>query len=667
MMAARVGFEPTALLRKQIAEGQNGFDAKEKERRDAEFDARGRNEALAVLGSLPQEPPVTAKNLPEHLKSALENERKKDRDARANMAGLNVLLKKLEGREDVSAEQLQIEIAEEAENHRNDVSNLAEKAAELKAALDKLIKEYKGFQDLVPRGPLPVLTKPLQENAEKKRVADFREREELDFLGGFETDRTASTPRLIEQDLLVLRAKLKQFPEGPLEDVIKCEARDQLKKFVEDLQAEVDKAAHKAKCHKCGSASEEKGLVRSPDAKDLIFAKVKELEELAKGAKEARSAGEKIDQGLGTALESMRNEVDENGKTAGKMLGVLVCKDGDGKTVLLYGYSGTLGANSRIAERKYFLINLQIDPAGKLKDNKVQQAGAQIVIDKANEALEKTPEFTELEAARARLAELEREKKEINLKLNPPKKKPAAKGKKGDTEVTKAEAEPTEAPIDKEALQSALELNAQKIEKEEIVAAKAEEKMNATVEAKRLQKAKQDKQQLEAYAKRLAEQKKLQDEKLKPPKELEPESERARADEYVRAKQEEAGKEQEDLKRQLEEAKKKVVEASKLDDELENSTASHWVRSIPEDGFLVGAGGDIVSLEALNKDHFDTPHGVCSAPKMIQAARAMGLKIVSMAEAWYGGGPNPHGELVASCNTCMKNIGFQFCEVKSHG
>jgi hypothetical protein len=57
----------------------------------------------------------------------------------------------------------------------------------------------------------------------------------------------------------------------------------------------------------------------------------------------------------------------------------------------------------------------------------------------------------------------------------------------------------------------------------------------------------------------------------------------------------------------------------------------------------------------------EKPHAVCAAPKLLQQARAEGLEPVAMAEAWYGGGTNKHGELVASCSTCMKNIGFQLC------
>lgn len=89
-----------------------------------------------------------------------------------------------------------------------------------------------------------------------------------------------------------------------------------------------------------------------------------------------------------------------------------------------------------------------------------------------------------------------------------------------------------------------------------------------------------------------------------------------------------------------------------------------WSDHIPPDGqdsFMTSANGVVVPLSALPVTA-GTPHGVCAAPKMIQAAHRSGLTIVGIAEAWYGGGPvQPHGALVASCATCKSNLDIQLC------
>jgi hypothetical protein len=662
-MAASAGFQRTSVLRKQIAEGQDAFTSADKEHRDALFQARSRDEALKVLEALPAEPPVTAENLKPTLEGILKGETVK-KEGRVNVPGLKLLLKKIEEGKDATPDSLREEVAAEVAAHTDEIARLAAEVDKQKRALDALIAEYKGYQDLVPRGAVPVLAKALGEKAEQVRVADFRRKEEETFLAPFEKDRRGATPRQIEQDLVDLRKKLEAFPEGPIADVAKCTARDQLKSHVENLQAEVDHIAHKAKCHRCPPESPAKGIERDAAAKKLIFDKIKELEEYASGARKPGNEAEFADQQLALALHSMMNDADENGKVSGKMLGVLVCKTPSGEPVLLYGYSGTLGPNSRIAEREKFFIDLQIDPAGKLEANRLKQADAQAKIDLAAAELERTAAAKEVSDARRRRAALEQTEKKLRQLLAPPKKK--APPKKSGAAVAESKPEPAEPepPIDKGAIESALQENAEKMKVEEELIAAAEEKLNASVEAKRLQVAKQDKLALEAHAKRLADEKRKQEAELAVPPELK--DNEAAAREHVEKKKAEAAKKQEDLKVQLAEAETKIKAASKLDDQLESSTGSRWVRSIPEDGKLVSAGGDTVSLALLNTDHFDTPHGVCSAPKMIQTARAQKLEIVSMAEAWFGHGPNQHRELVASCNTCMKNIGFQCCEVKKH-
>jgi hypothetical protein len=100
--------------------------------------------------------------------------------------------------------------------------------------------------------------------------------------------------------------------------------------------------------------------------------------------------------------------------------------------------------------------------------------------------------------------------------------------------------------------------------------------------------------------------------------------------------------------------------------DLEGAETAGWSPAIPLDGdgaSLRSIGGKVVGLDTLNTpQHKGTPHGVCSAPKLIQQALADGFTPTEMAEMWYGdGATNTHGEFVVSCSTCMGNIGFQLC------
>jgi hypothetical protein len=648
---ATAGFVATQELRKQIDDLTAKHQAKVKAANDARYDAKGRSEAATVLAAWPAEMPVSTAALAEKLKAEKAKE-----TGRENMAGLNSLLKRVE-KGDAGAEDLKKQIAAEIVKHADDADKLDAEAAELKEKLDKLTATYKGYQDLVTRGELPKLKNALGEKAEAQRVTQFRKQEELDFLAPFEKDRTGAAPRLIEQDLAKLRAVLQNIPEGPPEDVARCDAKKELQKFVEELQEDVDHVAHVAQCHICKDLDPDtpnKGVDRTSRAKELINAKVQELQDLADGKKPPADTPQgRADKALADALKRMQDETDENGKTAGKMLGVLVCEDNDGKEVLIYGYSGTLGVSSRMAEKEKFETDIQIDPAGKLVENGVKQNAADAEIGLKEADLKKTPEHTTAEEARKKLIEKEARKKEIDALLKPNKSSKA----------------PALTEIEKKKLETELAETTKAIEDTKAALTDAQAAAAATVEGRRLKKAKDDKLELERYAKRLADEKKKQDDRLKPPEALKDKPEEAAA--YVEAQKEKAAAEQEALKKKLEEAKAKVAQASLDDSKLEDSTAARWVRSLNEKGDIQSVGGDSVSLPALNKDHFDTPHGVCSAPKMVQSAlaraNAEGLKIKGMAEAWFGGGPNTHGELVASCNTCMKNIGFQFCEVADHG
>ena len=532
MTPARQGLKTTSDLRSQIADAKQQAEAAEKTRKDEDYALNSSKKGLDVLAKIPAATASDPALLSTYLKDQITAEKLKPKGTSADLPGLYQLQKTM-GERAVTGGVLGGELQNRRDEAEAKLGGLTDDAAKKKKALEDLQAQYKAYTDLVPEKELTRL---------------------------FEKDRTASTPRLIEQELAVLREKLKSFPPQPPTSTFPCPAREALKKFVKDLEEEVDKLAHRAKCHKC---DKENGVDRTPEAKDLINAKVAELEQLAKRDNDTGLTPEqKTDYALAKALESMRTAKDENGKTAGKMLGVLVCKTPTGDIVHIYGYSGTLGAHSRIAEAEVAKIQRQLDIPGNIVKKQ-----------------------TEVDANKTAITEAE---KRVTAATE------AAKGKDQKSDEAKA-------------------LSAEKAElgrlrqKEKGLAKELE-----TLEATR-------------------------------PKNLD------------------------ELSSQLAAAKEKAAEASRLDTAVEDSTTGSWVRSLPPDGVLQSAGGDIVSLEALNKDHSGTPHGVCSAPKMIQEARNNGYEILGMAEAWYGGDPNPHGELVASCTTCMKNIGFQFCDKAKHG
>ncbi len=532
MTPAREGLKTTQELRKQIAAADEKAKAAEKARKDEEYALNSSKKALDVLAKVPDETAKDPAQLAEHIKNQIAVEKLKPKGTSADLPGLYQLQKTM-GERAVTGAELGQELESKRDAAEAKLDEATTAAAKEKKALEDLQAEYKAYTDLVPEKELTKL---------------------------FEKDRSGSTPRLIEQELATLREKLKSFPPQPVTATAPCPARQALTKFVNKLEEEVDKLAHRAKCHLCGK---ENGTDRTEEAKQLINAKVAKLEELGKRANDTGlSPAEKTDYALAKALESMRTAEDENGKTAGKMLGVLICKTPSGEIVHLYGYSGTLGANSRIAEAEVAKIQHQLDIPGKIQAKEEEIKASKAAILAAQKRVEDATE--------------------------------AAKGK--DQKSTEAKALGAE--------KAALGQLRQK-----------DEKLGKELEA------------LEATR----------------PKNLD------------------------QLGKDLAQAKEKAAEASRLDSAVEDSTAGNWVRSLPPDGVLKSASGDTVSLEALNKDHTGTPHGVCSAPKMIQEARSKGYEILGMAEAWYGGDPNPHGELVASCTTCMKNIGFQFCDKAKHG
>ena len=384
---------------------------------------------------------------------------KKDRETIGKLAALAEDLKTLE--DDFSTKPELIETLRKTILDRGDQIDALEKTykeqSEKAAKLDKEVKEYIGSKIL-----------------NKAQVASW------------EKDRTTDPARSIETDLVKMRQALEQFPDKPVDPFAEC-PYNRLKTHLEKAETELDQIAHKAPCHKC---KKENGVIRTQDAKDLVQEKIASLEELAKRATdEGLSEPEKADWVLAKALEHMRTTKDETGKTAGKMLGALLCKNAKDELVVLWAYSGEIADGWR-------------------------EANAEVTrLQKAVEKAKDLPERTEVEKLLKKAEELR------------------DSAGKGD----------------------------------------------------------------------------------------------ALKEEFVR---------------------------------------KYWSDPIPQtgpDAILRSASGAVESIEKLNHGNTKTPHGVCAAPKMIQQAHQKGLVPIGMAEAWFGGGDNAHGEFVASCDTCMKNVGFQLC------
>ncbi|HEY2015923.1 MAG TPA: hypothetical protein VGH38_20610 [Bryobacteraceae bacterium] len=523
------------------------------------------------------------------------------------------------------------------------------------------------------------------EEARKKAEASKR----ADFYKFVEADLSDRTARDLEQRLAELRSKIRAaFPNTPVETISKCPVGKELLDHVARLEEEVDHIAHKAPCHKCQTPNM---VDRTKEAKELMLAKVAELKRLE------QEDGDTADHRLAKALKSLEDNVDENGKNAGKMLGVLICEDGDGNTVYIYGYSGTLPPQWRIANAKLTNLtrlrdaNAQLGEAtrklsevnGKIAENKKLQEG--------REAAVKASEAEQAKADKAADEALKAAKEEANTKQAAAR---ALADEQREQAVKAAQQKYFEAAADgsnRDAVESAKKAYTAAHEaadnqfRETLTAAAAKQRDaidqanqacdTAKAEAKRQHETNVDvmaKNELIKESQELDKQQRALD---KERGEWDTRAKKAAEDYPDRAK----------LDHEIEEAQKEVAAASKQDAALEASTEEKsdgkvikWARSLsdesteppksdgpePFDGKLWSKSRDAVTLEAMNKDHDGTPHGVCSAPKMIQTAHRKGLKIVAMAEAWYGGQPNDHGELVASCNTCMKNIGFQLCDNK---
>jgi len=525
------------------------------------------------------------------------------------------------------------------------------------------------------------------ENVEARKKAEASKRAE--FYKFLETDLSDRTARDLEQRLAELRSKIHAaFPNQPVETISKCPVGRELLDHLARLEEEVDHIAHKAPCHKCHTPN---SVDRTEEAKRLMLAKVAELKRLE------QEDGDTADHRLAKALKSLEENVDENGKNAGKMLGVLICQDADGNTVYIYGYSGTLPPLWRIANAKLTSLTRLRDAPKQLGEvtQKLGEVNEKVKENKrlqeACEAAVMESETNQAEAAKKADQDLKGAKEEANTKQADARR---VAEEQRESAVKAAQQKYFQAAGDgknREAAESAKKEYAAAYEaadnrfRETVTAALAKqrdaiERANDACEAAKAEAKRQHENSKDVLAK---------NDLIKESQELDKQQktlEKERGEWDARAtKAAQDYPDRTNLDRDIEKAQKEVDEASKLDAALEASTEEKsdgkvikWARSLsdesikppksdkpePFDRKLWSKSGDAVTLAAMNEDHEGTPHGVCSAPKMIQTAHRKGLKIVAMAEAWYGGQPNDHGELVASCNTCMQNIGFQLCDKK---
>jgi hypothetical protein len=576
------------------------------------------------------------------------------------------------------------------------------KLKEEEASKGKELSEPKGEKRAPEKkGQAPKKAEGLNPEQTKKLEAGKRS----DFYKYFEADLSEKTARELEQRLAELHSKIRNaFPNQEVKDIVKCPIGRELVEYADRLEAEIHDKAHRAPCHLCAEEEREtvNGVRRDGKAINLILKKVKELEELAD------KPGKSADHQLARALDILRKNKDEKDQTGGKMLGVLVCRNKKtGEEVLIYGYSGTLPPQSHV-------VGAKVIPLKRLwkAEEKVIRVGEELA-EEEKKLLEMTKVFKEpydlaakeseelLKKAKDRVKEdRESAKERANLESKAWREKADARRKLRVDDAKLVYARATEGVTDEQTVREAQR-------RYELEFGDAEEEYKRTLQKSfdtqqenmaEFEKKLQDyeKQEEQEHQKRLAnlrKQYKIQDlEAVQKRKEvLEKELKDWKA---VAAERQEKYQDTEALRKLVEEGKAALSEANKQDTATEESTWEEgdgsvikWVRSLskekkkgdssepvvllkkptgpqPYDGLLWSKSGDAVSLEALNKGHDGTPHGVCSAPKMIQMAYQLDLEIVSMAEAWFGGGTNTHGELVASCNTCMKNIGFQLCERK---
>lgn len=483
------------------------------------------------------------------------------------------------------------------------------------------------------------------------------------FYESFEKDISHKKARDLEMELANLRAKLKdKFPDVPVETVARCTVREQLETHISALEKEIDTRAHKAKCHKC---QKENAVERSEAAKKLILAKVAELVDLA--GKE----GDTPDHKLARALKKIAETKDEDGATGGKMLGVLICEDGEKKPVLIWAYSGTLNPNSRGTGAELERLKRLLDAPADLHKNERDLLGTQeelVKLQKDVGAYDTAVKEIDLRVKKTneKLQEhFDQEKKKI-VDQHDAIRKEAGERQKRALDDAKEKYESAAAKKD-----SGFE--AAKANYSEALRKASTEYQEVTNESQEGQRVSVEKLQSEVKARQEGvrrdgdRDKEAAAEKfhMDTVQELEKKKsqllrDKAELERRVKERETQFGEDTAKLKDAIAKAGEETEAASRLDTQVENGTAPIWERSIEKE--LKSKSKDSELLADLNHEHEGTPHGVCSAPKMIQAAYGKNLKVISMAEAWYGGGTNTHGELVASCNTCVKNIGFQLCE-----
>lgn len=218
---------------------------------------------------------------------------------------------------------------------------------------------------------------------EADRAAATAKAQSILPLKQFERDRTSDKIRDIEGDLLRMRQALDTFRNSPLQPSQPCLAG--YEQFLDTLQQDVDDRAHKGKCHLCSQTNpipQINQIPRTQEAKAKVAAKIKELEQLAPRPNDAGlSEEQKANYMFAKSLEKIRNTLDDKGKTGGKMIGVLICRDpATQQEVVLYGFSGVVNDRQRLA-------GVEVARCQEAVNQAPQDAGALLALTQAQQEL----------------------------------------------------------------------------------------------------------------------------------------------------------------------------------------------------------------------------------------------------------------------------------------
>lgn len=230
------------------------------------------------------------------------------------------------------AERLKDPLADKTlERARKQQLGAAKRKAELYQALVAL--DDSGRSDAIVEAAKAVreaeeaLTKATENKDQLAKLAEEADKKAKDFPAldaAWKKDHSAArSARSLEADLRKMKADVDRLgANAPPSAVQYCKA----------LESQLDHDAHHVPCPRCNT---EHGIDRTDDAKAAVDREVKELERLAALPDETGlNDQQKRDRAMGKHLEALRAQ------KGGKMIGVLMCEDSNGDTVMLRAFSG---------------------------------------------------------------------------------------------------------------------------------------------------------------------------------------------------------------------------------------------------------------------------------------------------------------------------------------